>query len=63
MSYVRKILYCSFCGKSQNEIPKLIAGPDVFICNECVAECAKIIESNTEVDLMIQLADVGCIPI
>ena len=31
-----KILYCSFCGKSQHEVRKLIAGPSVFICDECV---------------------------
>ena len=31
-----KLLYCSFCGKSQNEVRKLIAGPSVFICDECV---------------------------
>ena len=32
-------LYCSFCGKSQNEVRKLIAGPTVFICDECVELC------------------------
>ena len=31
-----KVLYCSFCGKSQHEVRKLIAGPSVFICDECV---------------------------
>ncbi|MAC98943.1 MAG: ATP-dependent Clp protease ATP-binding subunit ClpX, partial [Pseudomonadales bacterium] len=31
-----KLLYCSFCGKSQHEVRKLIAGPSVFICDECV---------------------------
>jgi len=36
-------LGCSFCGKSQNEVKKLIAGPDVFICNECVDICNEII--------------------
>ena len=35
-----KLLYCSFCGKSQNEVRKLIAGPSVFICDECVDLCA-----------------------
>ena len=35
-------LYCSFCGKSQHDVRKLIAGPTVFICNECVALCADI---------------------
>ena len=31
-----KLLYCSFCGKSQHEVRKLIAGPSVFVCDECV---------------------------
>jgi hypothetical protein len=34
-------LHCSFCGKTQRDVEKLIAGPAVFICNECVAECNK----------------------
>ncbi len=38
-----KLLYCSFCGKSQHEVKKLIAGPSVFICNECVDLCNDII--------------------
>ena len=36
-------LYCSFCGKTQHEVQKLVAGPDVFICNECVDLCNKTI--------------------
>ena len=48
-----KLLYCSFCGKSQHEVRKLIAGPSVFICDECVDLCNDIIreevqESGTE---------------
>ena len=39
----KSTLYCSFCGKSQHEVRKLIAGPNVFICNECVELCADII--------------------
>jgi hypothetical protein len=39
-----KTLYCSFCGKSQHEVRKLIAGPTVFICDECVALCVDIVE-------------------
>src|SRR5215471_9018226 len=39
-----KVLYCSFCRKSQHDVRKLIAGPAVFICDECVALCADIIE-------------------
>mgnify|MGYP002777241426 CR=1 FL=1 len=38
-----KLLYCSFCGKSQHEVKKLIAGPSVFICDECIALCNDII--------------------
>jgi ATP-dependent Clp protease ATP-binding subunit ClpX len=38
-----KLLYCSFCGKSQHEVKKLIAGPSVYICNECVDLCNDII--------------------
>ena len=38
-----EILYCSFCGKSQHEVSKLIAGPGVFICDECVELCGDII--------------------
>jgi len=41
------ILYCSFCGKSQKDVIKLIAGPNVFICNECVDLCHDIIKEET----------------
>ena len=43
-------MYCSFCGKSQYEVAKLIAGPAVFICDECTRLCQKIIEAETEAD-------------
>src|SRR5207244_13263468 len=44
----KNTLYCSFCGKSQHEVRKLIAGPTVFICDECVELCMDIIrEENT----------------
>lgn len=39
----KETMYCSFCGKSQHDVPKLIAGPEVFICNECVVLCNDII--------------------
>ena len=42
----KSTLYCSFCGKSQHEVRKLIAGPNVFICNECVELCADIIKEE-----------------
>ena len=41
-----KLLYCSFCGKSQHEVRKLIAGPSVFICDECVDVCIDIIDEQ-----------------
>ena len=43
-----KILYCSFCGKSQHDVRKLIAGPSVFICDECVELCNDIIREELE---------------
>src|SRR6202007_189844 len=41
-----KLLYCSFCGKSQHEVKKLIAGPSVFICDECIDLCNEIIRDE-----------------
>ncbi len=41
-----KLLYCSFCGKNQNEVRKLIAGPSVYICNECIDLCNDIIKEE-----------------
>jgi len=43
-----KLLYCSFCGKSQNEVKKLIAGPSVFVCDECVELCNDIIQEELQ---------------
>ena len=45
-----KILYCSFCGKGQNEVQKLIAGPSVYICEECVDLCNNIIEEELNIN-------------
>ena len=45
-----KLLYCSFCGKSQHEVRKLIAGPSVFICDECVDLCNDIIREEIQGD-------------
>ena len=45
-----KTLYCSFCGKSQHEVKKLIAGPSVFICDECIDLCNEIIRDEVPVD-------------
>ena len=43
-----KLLYCSFCGKSQHEVRKLIAGPSVFVCDECVDLCNDIIREEIQ---------------
>ncbi|MFT3955658.1 MAG: ATP-dependent Clp protease ATP-binding subunit ClpX [Piscinibacter sp.] len=45
-SATEKVLYCSFCGKSQHEVKKLIAGPSVFICDECIELCNDIIRDE-----------------
>jgi ATP-dependent Clp protease ATP-binding subunit ClpX len=45
-----KLLYCSFCGKSQHEVRKLIAGPSVFICDECIDLCNDIIREEATTD-------------
>ncbi len=45
-----KLLYCSFCGKSQHEVRKLIAGPSVFICDECIELCNDIIRDELAVE-------------
>ncbi len=47
----KSTLYCSFCGKSQHEVRKLIAGPTVFICDDCVELCMDIIREETKDDL------------
>ena len=41
-----KKLFCSFCGKNQSEVKKLIAGPSVYICDECVSLCNDIIKED-----------------
>src|SRR3990167_8981372 len=42
-----RTFYCSFCGKSQHEVKKLIAGPSVYVCNECIVLCNEIITEET----------------
>jgi len=51
-SETKNTLYCSFCGKSQHEVRKLIAGPTVFICDECVELCMDIIREETKSSLV-----------
>lgn len=55
-----KLLYCSFCGKSQHEVRKLIAGPSVFICDECVELCNDIIRE--EIKDIAPKGDNGSVP-
>ena len=45
-----KLLYCSFCGKSQHEVRKLIAGPSVFVCDECITLCNDIMREEIQND-------------
>ena len=51
-----EILRCSFCGKSQNEVKKLIAGPSVYICNECIDICNEIINDDEQQEAAIRTA-------
>src|SRR5210317_716682 len=52
-----KVLYCSFCGKSQHEVRKLIAGPSVFICDECVDLCNDIIREEIQENAQEEASD------
>lgn len=45
------VLHCSFCKKNQNEVKKLVAGPSVYVCNECIKLCSKIIEDDKEAEI------------
>jgi ATP-dependent Clp protease ATP-binding subunit ClpX len=45
-NYAKNTLFCSFCGKTQHEVKKLIARPTVFICGECVELCMKIVREE-----------------
>jgi ATP-dependent protease Clp ATPase subunit len=44
----KPIVYCSFCGKSQHDVRTIIVGPKVFICNECVAICNKVLRDESK---------------
>ncbi|VVC75774.1 ATP-dependent Clp protease ATP-binding subunit ClpX [Aquicella siphonis] len=52
-----KVFHCSFCGKSQHEVRKLIAGPSVYVCDECVALCNDIINEESREDKQVTPAD------
>ena len=45
-----KLLHCSFCGKSQHEVKKLIAGPNVYICDECIDLCNEIVRDEIQAE-------------
>ena len=55
----KSTLYCSFCGKSQHEVRKLIAGPTVFICDECVELCNEILGEELGVTQRLSRAAVA----
>ena len=61
---LKTTLYCSFCGKSQHEVAKLIAGPTVFICDGCVELCSRIIgeTAGTQVPETHTLEDLASMP-
>ena len=68
MNKVRKLNkvqkpYCSFCGKSQDQVEKLIAGPNVFICNECVRLCVKILDGSPPSTEQIQALQTDDVPL
>jgi len=58
-----KVLYCSFCGKSQHEVKKLIAGPSVFICDECIELCNDIIRDEVPAEIANPKATKSDLPI
>ncbi|MBY0468253.1 MAG: ATP-dependent protease ATP-binding subunit ClpX [Burkholderiales bacterium PBB1] len=58
-----KVLYCSFCGKSQHEVKKLIAGPSVFICDECIELCNDIIRDEVPAEVADPKAAKSDLPI
>src|SRR5262249_54099790 len=58
-SAASKTLYCSFCGKSQHDVAKLIAGPAVFICDECVGLCTDIVRDETPIWKVLSLLAEG----
>ena len=51
-------LKCSFCGKTQDQVKKLVAGPGVYICDECIELCNEIIEEELADDLGFELGDI-----
>ncbi len=58
-----KLLYCSFCGKSQHEVRKLIAGPSVFVCDECIALCNNIIQEEVQSTIGTEKSNKSDLPV
>ena len=52
-----RLIRCSFCGKSQNQVKRLVAGPGVNICNECIGLCVSIMQEDVEIPPMSVQAD------
>ena len=52
----KKQLKCSFCGKTQDQVRRLIAGPGVYICDECIELCSEIISDEFEEDVQVDLS-------
>lgn len=65
MGDVEKLLYCNFCGKHQREVMALIAGPDCYICDECVDLCVGIISAkhpekrNAQRDALVKIIEMN----
>jgi len=58
-----KLLYCSFCGKNQHEVRKLIAGPSVFVCDECITLCNDIIREESQSSDEVSKMDKSDLPV
>ncbi|HHY78185.1 MAG TPA: AAA domain-containing protein, partial [Clostridiales bacterium] len=54
----RKQLKCSFCGKNQDQVRRLIAGPGVYICDECIELCQEIIDEEFEEEMELEVKDI-----
>ncbi len=54
----KKQLKCSFCGKTQEQVRRLIAGPGVYICDECIELCHEIIDEEFEEEVDVELDDI-----
>ena len=54
-----ELLKCSFCGKSQKQVKKLIAGPGVYICDECIELCNEIIVEELSTATAVSLQEIG----